>query len=67
MESRRSRLLAENRQLEREKQAAFDAAVNDPGFSPTSNSAADRRAELLVMQQDAVIDEVERIDRELQS
>ncbi len=65
LEARRQMLLSEHRQLEREKQAASDAAVNDPGFSPSSNTAADRRAQLLVEQHDRVSDELIEVNEQL--
>ena len=65
LELRRDVLLAENRRLEREKNAATESAVKHPDFSPFSNTVADRLATQIFQQQEEVINQLLEVDRQL--
>ena len=65
LKSRKDSLLAENRRLQHQIDEASNAAVSDPGFSPSSNTLADRRAEMLFRQQSEIVSQVYDIDRQL--
>jgi len=62
---RRDGLIAKVRRLDAEKNARFRVVTSDPNFDPIHNRSMDSQAEQLLNHENAVLLQIEAIDREL--